>query len=68
VSDRVLSKTERASIFEETLSFLATNKHLFRIMSSVNNDESVAFDKLINRLNRTANRFNKNAIIICDEG
>ena len=37
-------------------------------MSSVNKDEFIAFDKLINRLNRTAKRFNKNALIICDEG
>lgn len=68
ISDRHLSKQARADIFKEVLSFMATNRNIFRVISSVNTDEFIAFDRIINRINRTAKRFNTTALLICDEG
>lgn len=67
IADRPIKKPDRAKIFEETMKFIA-NPKLFKIISSVNSDEFRAFDRLINRLNRTAEANKTNAILICDEG
>jgi Protein of unknown function (DUF3800) len=53
ISDRVLSKKQRSDIFLEILTFVATSGY-FKLISSVNSDEFHAFDRIINRLNRTA--------------
>jgi hypothetical protein len=68
ISHRPISKETRAAIFRDILLFVSCNRHRFRVFSSVNRDEFIAFDRLINRINRTATRFKTNAILICDEG
>ncbi|MGD9658327.1 MAG: DUF3800 domain-containing protein [Methylocystis sp.] len=68
ISSMVLSKQQRSEIFSETLSFIAANQRYFRVISSVNRNEADAFDRLVNRINRTARRFNKHVMFICDEG
>jgi AAA+ ATPase superfamily predicted ATPase len=68
ISSRVLDKKVRAEIFSEVITFISSRPDLFRVVSSVNKNESIAFDKLINRINRTAKRYGKTAILICDEG
>jgi hypothetical protein len=67
IADRPISKTERAEIFQELLRFAATPQ-LFRVISSVNTNEFYAFDRIINRINRTAEAHGHDAILICDEG
>ncbi len=67
ISDRVLSKDQRAVIFRECLTFLAGCK-LFSLMSSVNTNELYAFERLMNRINRTAQEKGHNVLLICDAG
>lgn len=68
VSDRVIDRPTRAEIFREVLTFIATTK-AFAIMSSVNQSQSRAFERLMNRINRTAEaKGNHKVLLICDEG
>lgn len=67
VADRPLSKAARANIFRETLSFIAECRK-FRLLASVNTNELYAFERLINRLNRTAESHDEHVLLFCDEG
>ena len=67
IANRPIDKASRAKIFEEVMKFVADPK-LFKIISSVNTDEFYAFDRFINRINRTAEANKTNVILICDEG
>jgi hypothetical protein len=67
IANRPILKPERAEIFRRVLSFIAETK-LFKVISSVNNDEFYAFDRLMNRINRTAKEHGKKVLLICDEG
>lgn len=67
ISDRVLNKAQRAVIFRECLTFAASCRH-FSLMSSVNANELYAFERLMNRLNRTAEQKNEHVLLFCDEG
>jgi hypothetical protein len=67
IAHRPILKPERAEIFRRVLSYLAETK-LFRVMSSVNTNEFYAYDRIMNRINRTAKEENKQVILICDEG
>jgi hypothetical protein len=67
IADRPIMKSERAYIFRRLLTF-AANPRLFKVISSVNTDEFYAFDRIINRINRTAEAHGQYAILICDEG
>jgi hypothetical protein len=67
ISDRVIGKVERAEIFASTLDFIASCKY-FRLFSSINSNELYAFERLINRINRTAEKFNEHVVLFCDSG
>lgn len=67
IADRVLTKAQRAAIFRECLQFLATCR-LFSLMSSVHTNELYAFERLMNRINRTAQVKGHNVMLFCDEG
>jgi Protein of unknown function (DUF3800) len=67
IADRPILKPERADIFRQLLAFAGTPQ-FFRVISSVNADEFFAFDRIINRINRTAEAHGQRAILICDEG
>ena len=67
IADKPILKPERADIFRKMLIFIATYG-CFKIISSVNVDEFFAFDRIINRINRTAEAYGQYAILICDEG
>jgi hypothetical protein len=67
ISDRVLSKAQRAAIFSECLTFAANCRH-FSLMSSVNTTELYAFERLMNRLNRTAKEKGAYLLLFCDQG
>lgn len=67
VSSRVLDLEERAVAFKKVMRFI-TNCRFFAIISSVNTNEFMAFDRLINRLNRTAERKGHHVLLFCDEG
>lgn len=67
IAPRVIDKAERATIFLKVMRFIA-NCGYFRIMSSVNKKEFYAFDRLLNRLNRTAEAKSHSVLLFCDEG
>lgn len=67
IANRPILKPERAEIFRRVLSFTAET-NLFKVISSANKDEFYAFDRLINRINRTAKEHDKKVLLICDEG
>lgn len=67
ISDRVLSKSARAAIFAHILKFIASSGH-FQIVSSINTNEFYAFERIINRINRTAEARGKQVLLFSDEG
>lgn len=67
ISDRILDKQRRAVIFAEVLRFIAESGK-FKLISSVHTSEFYAFDRLMNRLNRTAQAKKTNVLLFCDEG
>ena len=67
IANHPIDKKSRAAIYCEILSFIAKSG-FFRVLSSVNTNELYAFERLINRINRTADAQKTNAILICDEG
>jgi hypothetical protein len=67
IANHPILKPERAEIFRRVLTYLVETK-LFRVMSSVNTNEFYAFDRLINRINRTAEEEGHKVILICDKG
>lgn len=67
VSDRVLNKQLRAKIFKEILEFIAGCGY-FGLISSVNTNEQFAFERLMNRINRTAHAKGQDLLLFCDQG
>jgi uncharacterized protein DUF3800 len=67
ISTRPIYRKERAQIFKWFLQSVAETG-MFRIISSVNTDELYAFERIINRINRTALAQGHALILICDEG
>jgi hypothetical protein len=67
IANHPILKPERAEIFRRVLSFLA-EVGFFRIISSVNTNEFYAFDRIMNRINRTAEEEGHRFLLVCDEG
>lgn len=67
ISDRAIYKDERAKIFRWVLESAASTG-LFRVISAVNTNEFYAFERFMNRINRTAQAQGHDLILICDEG
>ena len=69
IADRVVPKGRRCQIFKDALALVA---HLpgVRLFNSVfpAHDEDRAFERLVNRINRTLQAWNSRAVLICDEG
>lgn len=68
IAPRAILKPERAEIFRRVLSFVAEHPDFFQIISSVNTNEFYAFDRIMNRINRTAKEKGEQVILICDKG
>lgn len=69
VSRYILSKTRRCEIFKETLELITTlpGARLFNVCMPKEQTQW-AFERLLNRINRTMQAWNSHAILICDEG
>jgi Protein of unknown function (DUF3800) len=67
ISTRVLSKQQRAVIFREVLQFIAGLGGC-GIISAVNTNEFYAFERIMNRINKTAERKKAQVMLLCDEG
>lgn len=68
-SDTHLSKPTRATIFREALALLTSFEPLgVLVFNAALNNEDWAFERLLNRINRTMTQRSTKAILICDEG
>lgn len=69
IADRVVTKGRRCQIFKETLQLVAClpGAKLFNSVFPIS-DEKIAFERLLNRINRTMESWNNRALLICDEG
>jgi len=67
VADRPIRKPERAAIFREVLQFVAESK-CFVVVSSCHMVEQYAFERLLNRINRTAQTKAQNFLLFFDQG
>jgi hypothetical protein len=62
-----IGKLERSVVFRKVLRFIASS-NTFVVASSCNTNQQYAFERLINRLNRTARGLNQNVVLFFDEG
>lgn len=69
LADRIVPKGRRCQIFKDTLALVATLPGT-RIFNAVfpAKDDMRAFERLINRVNRTMQAWDSRAILICDKG
>lgn len=69
ISTNIINKNRRCTIFKETLALLSQlpGVRLFNTFGPSKKDE-IAFERLLNRINRTVQVANSNAILICDQG
>ena len=67
VADRPILKPERAEIFRKVMKFIAESQS-FVVVSSCNTNEQYAFERLVNRINRTAEARNQNYLLFFDQG
>ncbi|WP_017182100.1 DUF3800 domain-containing protein [Sphingobium xenophagum] len=67
VAGRPILKPERAEIFREVMRFIAECK-CFVVVSSCHKVEQYAFERLMNRINRTAQAKEKNVLLFFDQG
>jgi hypothetical protein len=71
IANRPIYKPERADIFMETIRFIADmGGHADKVclFNSINKNEEWAFERLINRINRTMENWDSQAILLFDEG
>jgi hypothetical protein len=68
-ADRTITKGRRCQIFKDTLTLVAElpGARLFNAVFWAKEDEE-AFERLVNRINRTMQAWDSRAILICDEG
>lgn len=67
IADRPISKQARAPIFRQVLRFIAESKS-FVVVSSCHTTEQFAFERLLNRINRTAEARKQNVLLFFDQG
>jgi hypothetical protein len=69
IADRVVFKSQRAGIFKDTLRVVAAlpGIQIFNAVFPRRNGE-MAFERLLNRINRTMQAWGSQALLICDEG
>ncbi len=67
IADHPILKSERAAIFREVMKFIAESR-CFTVVSSCNTVEQYAFERLINRINRTAESRKQNYLLFFDQG
>lgn len=62
IADHPILKPERAVIYREVMKFIADCKS-FVVVSSCNTNEQYAFERLMNRINRTAESRKQNVLL-----
>ena len=64
---KLRTKESRYEVFQKTLEFMCTVDG-FRLFNSVNVNEQYAFERMVNRIERTMKERKSRAMLICDEG
>ena len=67
IAPRMIGKPERAEIFRKVVRFVAESKS-FAVVSSCHTNQQYAFERMMNRLNRTAVSFDARLLCFFDEG
>lgn len=67
IGNRPILKPERAEIFRRVMKFIADSR-CFLVVSSCHRIEQYAFERLMNRINRTAQGKDKNVLLFFDQG
>lgn len=67
IANHPIHKEERAEIFRQVLRFIPDSK-CFAVVSSCNTNEQYAFERLMNRINRTAERYDQSVLLFFDQG
>ncbi len=69
IADQIVTKSRRCQIFKEALQLVASlpGAALFNTHFPVAEDE-LAFERLLNRINRTMQAWDSQAILVCDQG
>jgi hypothetical protein len=67
IANHPIKKPERAEIFRKVMKFISESK-CFTVVSSCNANEQYAFERLLNRINRTAEYKDQNYILFFDQG
>ncbi len=67
IADHPIFKPERAEIFRKVMKFIADSR-CFTVVSSCNANEQFAFERLMNRINRTAEAKEQNYLLFFDQG
>lgn len=67
IADHPILKPERAEIFRKVLRFIVES-NCFVVTSSCNSNEQYAFERLMNRINRTAESRKQNYLLFFDQG
>jgi hypothetical protein len=69
ISDRVVSKYERVTIFNETLDLITKLPNVKSFNAVFPKTQMMrAYERLINRINRTLGAWNSHGILVCDKG
>src|SRR5688572_25559548 len=69
IANRIVTKTQRASIFNDSLDLMTRlpGARLFNVVFP-KLDQMRAFERLMNRINRTLQAWGSHGVLICDEG
>jgi hypothetical protein len=69
IANHVIPKQVRVNVFNETLDFMLTipGIRLFNV-AFPKSQQLQGFERLINRINRTLEKWNSQAILVCDQG
>jgi len=68
IAPDVVTKWRRCQIFREALQFVAGLEHVSIFNVCLDHRQDWAFERLLNRINRTMAAWGSRAILICDEG
>ncbi len=68
IGDRIVTKWRRCEIFKEGLSLLALQPGVRVFNVALLYRQEWAFERLLNRINRTMKAWGSHALLICDEG
>lgn len=69
ISNKIVTKYQRSIIFNEVMDLVESIPDL-RVFNSLGakSKDSVCFERLLNRINRTLKEWNSHGILVCDEG